>query len=125
MTFFHLYLKRYKWKSLFDEIRGMSFTGQEDHSISLAEAASMTKKFRDNNPGDRLGGFFGKDALLAILNQENCVGIRFYNAEDANGEHTLVLVGAKADQDDIESGVLADHSLPDPPYSAPANQLNS
>jgi len=103
----------------------MSFTGQEDHSISLEEAAGMTKKFRDNNEGKRLGGFFGKDALQAILDQEECVGIRFYNAEDAEGKHTIVLVGAKADQDDLVDGELAEHSLPHPPYNAPGNALNS
>ena len=102
----------------------MSFTGQEDHSISLADAAEMTKKYRDNNPGKRLGGFFGRDAVQAILDQEDCVGIRFYNAEDDKGKSTIVLVGAEANQNDMQNGLLAESPLPNPPFSSQNNPLN-
>lgn len=103
----------------------MSFTGTEDHHIDLAQAAAMTKKYRDNNINLPLGGFFGKDAILSILNQENCVGIRFYNAENDLGEPTIILVGVQANQDDLSNGVLADFSKPSPPFNSSNNPLNS
>jgi len=102
----------------------MSFNPNQDHSISLAAAAAMTKEYRDANPGALLGGFFGKDAIQAILDQPDCVGIRYYYALDS-GAPTLVLVGAKANQDDMVNGELADSALPDPPNSSTPNALNS
>lgn len=103
----------------------MSFNPNQDHSISLAAAAAMTKDYRDANPGARLGGFFGKDALQAILDQPDCVGIRYYFAQDSTDKLTLVLVGAKANQDDMVNGELAEYALPDPPYNSSPNSLNS
>ncbi len=103
----------------------MSFNPNQNHSISLAAAAAMTKDYRDNNPGALVGGFFGKDALQAILDQPECVGIRYYYALDSNDDPTLVLVGAKANEDDIVNGELADAALPDPPNSSSPNALNS
>lgn len=103
----------------------MSFTGNENHSITLADASKMTKDFRDNNPGAVLGGFFGRDAIEAILAQTDCVGIRYYNAETSTGEHTIILVGAKANQDDLANGLLAEFARPNPPYQSSNNALNS
>lgn len=103
----------------------MSFTGQEVHSIELAEAAELTKRFRGNNQGAILGGFFGRDAIESILAQEDCVGIRYYNAEKDNGDHTLVLVGCDANQDDILPGVVLDWAKPIPPFGGNNNQLNT
>jgi hypothetical protein len=42
-----------------------------------------------------------------------------------NGNLTLVLCGAKANQDDLYLGYLADECLPDPPHSSSNNPLNS
>jgi len=103
----------------------MNFTGNEDHSIVIEDAAAMTKSYRDANPGMVLGGYFGKAAVQAILAQEGCVGIRYYNALNDNGEHTVVLVGVKANKDDIENGILAEFAKPIPPFAGVDNQLNS
>lgn len=102
----------------------MSFNPNQDHSISLQDAAEMTKAYRDNNPGAIIGGFFGKDAIQAILDQPECVGLKFYYAEE-NGAPTLVLCGAKANQDDLYLGQLAEQALPDPPYNSSQNPLNN
>lgn len=102
----------------------MSFNPNQNHSITLTAAAEMTEDYRNANPGAILGGFFGKDAIQAILNQTDCVGIKYYYALN-NGAPTLVLVGAKANQDDLYTGLLAEFSLPDPPNSGSNNPLNS
>ena len=103
----------------------MSFTGNENQTITLSEASQMTEDFRTNNPGKRLGGYFSKSSLNDILNQTNCVGIRYYNAEDSNGNHTIVLVGVIANQNDIVLGEIKQHALPFPPYDSVNNDLNS
>ncbi len=93
----------------------MTFTGREDHSITLEGA----------DQGAIKAGFFGKDALQGILDQEGCVGIRVYYGEDDNGTPQLVLVGADADTNDIIEGNLAQRQVPCPPYCGKDNELNS
>ncbi|MBA3683207.1 MAG: hypothetical protein H0W73_18885 [Bacteroidetes bacterium] len=94
----------------------MSFTGREDHSISLATATQWTASYRTANPGAIKAHFFGKDAIQAILNQSNCVGIRIYYALDESAVKQLIVVGAKADQSDMYTGLLAERSSPCPPF---------
>jgi hypothetical protein len=102
----------------------MSFNPNQDHSITLAEAADMTEAFRTSNPTEKIGGFFGKTAIESILNQPNAVGLKFYFARN-NGELTLVLCGAESNQNDLYNGVLAEDALGDPPYASAPNPLNS
>ena len=104
----------------------MAFTGHEDHSISLNEAAELTKRYRDRMTGDQIkGGFFGRDAIQAILDQSDCIGIRYYYGLDANNKQVMVLVGAIANQDDLENGELAEFSRPCPDLCGINNQLNN
>ena len=103
----------------------MPFTGEEDHGISLEEAAKLTENFRESmSTGMILGGFFGKTALSDILKQDECVGMRIYNAQFADGKPTYVLVGVNAAGEDLEDGELAEIVLPCPPYCPKASTLN-
>jgi hypothetical protein len=101
----------------------MSFTGSEDHSISLNDAAKMTKNYRDRNPGQIKAHFFGKDTIQSILDQDDCVGIRIYYALDDNGVKHLVISGVKADESDLYNGILAEKSWPCPPYCGDGSPL--
>jgi len=104
----------------------MSFIGNEDHSITLEEASQLTRNFRDHAPsGSRRGGFFGKDALQSILDQEGCVGIRIYLGRSEDGKPDLLLVGVDADENDLIEGQLAEKAYPCPPYCGSSNTLNS
>ncbi len=102
----------------------MSFDPNHNHSITLTEAGNMTEAFRVSNPTEKIGGFFGKKAIQDILDQTDCVGLKFYFARN-NGDLTLVVCGAKANQDDLYNGELAEFSYVDPPYSSSSNPLNS
>lgn len=113
----------YVW-SLMISFVTMTFKPDQDHSINLAKASIITKAYRDANINPIIGGFFGKDAIQAILDQMDCVGLKFYFAIE-NGKLTLVLCGSKANQDDLYQGVLAEDSPMDPPFSASSNPLNS
>jgi hypothetical protein len=103
----------------------MSFTGEENHDISLEEAAKLTARFRASVGADaKIGGFFGNRAIMRILNQDGCVGIRYYYGLDSHSNPVLVLVGVDAHENDMEHGELAELSLPCPHMCSIGNQLN-
>ena len=93
----------------------MTFTGNEDHSISLNDATNFTAKYRESMGTDFLGAYFGKSAISDILDQTGCVGIRIYNAIDGDDNNCYVLVGVAADEKDMSDGVLAESSVGCPP----------
>ena len=101
------------------------FTGNEDHSISLNDAAALTENYRETSQGGSLGGYFGGSALTSILQQENCVGIRIYYGRTENHEPRFVLVGVNSDGDDLYEGELAESSIDCPPNCSKSNPLNS
>lgn len=104
----------------------MAFNGTEGVQVTLDDASGWTKNFRDTIvTGDTLGHFFGKDILQKILDEPDCMGIRIYYGLDANGEKNLVLSGALENQDDMENGVLAEHSVTCPSRCGKSNALNS
>jgi hypothetical protein len=103
----------------------MSFTGYETHSINLLDAADLTSNYRDSNPGAVQGFYYSKQAITAIMNQTDCVGIRIYYGEDNTGAPKLVISGVKANEDDITSGLLAEYGSPCPPNCGASNSLNS
>ncbi len=106
------------------------FTGHEDHSISLEDAAKMTKRFRLSLApflGGVIGGAFGKDAIQSVLSQESVVGIRIYYALTADliPLPQFVIVGVNAAGADITTGVILEHSNICPPSCGPNNILKS
>jgi hypothetical protein len=102
----------------------MPFTGNENHSITLQDAAAMTKKYRDTVGTTFLAGYFGKTAISNIINQAACVGIRIYNARKTTGEFNFVLVGVKSDGEELYDDQLAEQTWACPPYCPNASPLN-
>lgn len=104
----------------------MAFTGNENHDISLADAAQLTENYRTTSPpASTLGHYFGRAAIEAILAQGDCVGIRIYYAKKNDGTKQLVITGVSADENDMYNGVLAEKSYPCPPRCSSLNPLNS
>jgi hypothetical protein len=104
----------------------MSFNGNEGSFITLREGSEMTKRYRDTiQSGEVIGVFLGKEKIQAILDQSECVGIRFYFAKNENNNNTLVFVGADANQNDLAEGLIAEFAYPCPPYCSKPNGLNS
>ena len=103
----------------------MPFTGQENHTISLQDAAVLTKRYRDANINAAKGGFFGEDAIKDILNQPGCVGIRYYFALDVANVLKVVLVGTDANENDLVNGEIAEFSVMCPTICGINNPLNS
>lgn len=88
-----------------------TFSADFDHSISLTDAAGMTAAFRTAHPSAVVANAFGKTAIINILNQDGCVGIRFYNAQDLDGTVHLVAVGVRSDNSNMTSGLIAERSI--------------
>lgn len=104
----------------------MAFTGNEDHSIDLTAASALTGKYRlTAGSGAILGGYFSKATVQAILDQEGCVGIKYYYGTSNDGKPQLVILGVDANGDDLQNGVLGNRSMPCPPYCGHSNALNS
>lgn len=102
------------------------FTGDENHEITLSQGAAMTKAYRDANPGQTLGHYFGRDIIEEILGQTGCVGMRiYYGLEGTSAGKELILVGVNSSGNDLTSGTLGDRSFKSPPYSGATNPLNS
>ena len=66
-----------------------------------------------------LGGIISKQSVLAMLSQDDAEYLRYYHARDATGRHTIVLVAADAQGNDLVDGAgaqMLDHHFPCPPY---------
>lgn len=104
----------------------MTFTGNEDHEITLTAASAMTKNYRDTiSTGDTIAHYLGRDAIEGILDQSDCVGIRIYYGLDSEGVKQLIFVGVLANGNDIYTGQLAERTIRCPQECSSANPLNS
>jgi hypothetical protein len=102
------------------------FTGSENHDIRIDEAAALTARYRAKmQANDKQGGFFGRDAIEAILSQARCVGIRYYYGLDSQNQQVMVLVGVDEFENDLADGILAEASVTCPPRCSENNSLNS
>lgn len=96
-----------------------------DHTISLQDAAVLTKRHRDTSTDGILAGAFDKGQVVKLLNQPGCVGLRIYYGRDASGAPALVLAGIDDKDADLTASLLLEWAFPCPPICGPANSLNS
>ena len=95
------------------------FSGEENHAITLAEAVTFIKQFRDHHGYEAAPGvFFDKTAVQAILDQPNAVGMRYYYGLDEIEQAKLVLVGTDARRNDLLAGEPLKVSMQNPPLTA-------
>jgi hypothetical protein len=92
--------------------------------ISLSEASEMTSAFRKSFPNATLGVLYSANVFKDILDQDNCVGIRIYNAQEADGSITNVLVGVDENGNDIFQGRIYEKGTKCPPLCSASNPLN-
>ncbi len=104
----------------------MSFNGKEGSEVTLSEASTWTANYRKTVPvGDTLAHFVGKNQLLKILNQPDCVGVRYYYGIDEVGAKVLIAIGVTSDENDMTSGVIIERMIACPPRCSTRNSLNS
>lgn len=103
----------------------MQFTGKEEHQISLEEAIKLVVNFRNKVGGEGVKAhFIGKEAILKVLEQENCVGVRIYYAENDEGKPELIIVGVNGNGKDLVEGLILERTWPCPPYCDGESRLN-
>jgi len=101
-------------------------TGHENHHISLKDAATLTRNFRNSTGNDATaitGEFFGRDALVASLDQKNCIGLRIYYGKRDDGTPVLVLVGVDGTGNDMASDLIMEYGILCPPVCGSDNPL--
>ncbi len=104
----------------------MNYTGNEDHLISLADASELTANFRNAQTDDYIKAeYFGKNAILSLLKQDDCIGMRVYYGQEIDGVKKLVLVAVDANGNDLVNGVILDKGFPCPSYCSTSNSLNA
>ena len=77
-----------------------SLTAEVGEDIGLELGMKMVKDYFDAT-GDRLNHFVGKNILIKILSQPDCVGIKIYKALNEEGIQTYVMVGLDSKADAI------------------------
>jgi hypothetical protein len=70
--------------------KDLSQVGEE---IPHELGAQMVKDYQMANPVGRKAYFIGRNIMDQILAQPGCVGMKFYNAYNEEGEKTLVYLG--------------------------------
>jgi len=98
----------------------MPFTGSEGKQISQTKAKRLIRSYQTRNPFKARSApvecvFYGKNVLLKLLRQRNCVGIKFHFAVEAKKQPTLVLVGVTKKGESISKMYINDGPLC-PPY---------
>ncbi len=93
------------------------FKGNEGEKITLQEAVKYTKNYRNSEKADAIKAeFIGRELLNEVLNQKECVGIRFYFGKHENGNLNLVAVGCDENGEDLYEGIILEKVAPCPPY---------
>ncbi len=98
------------------------------HQISLDEAKKMIERHRSKISKPRMGeygGRFNKDEVLELLNQKECLYMRYYHGENENGEPVIILIGVDKNDKDMENGKILEESNPPCPPNCPPGALNS
>ncbi len=91
-----------------------------DHTVSLALAATYTRRHRAAVAGPVKDGdhahTFQADQVLKLLQQKGCAALRIYQGLDDKGNRAPVLVGVDDAGKDLTAGVLLQMSWPCPPW---------
>ena len=96
-----------------------------DHTIALADAAVLTRRWRRARRGVEHGGAFHADQVQALLDQRECVGLRYYHGLDEVGAPSLILVGMDPEGADMTEGTMLEEHFTCPPICAFPSDLNS
>jgi hypothetical protein len=95
------------------------------HEITLQEAEELTHAYQ-NDPeyqGKTVSCRIDNEAYQAVINQDDCIGIRTYFAKNSDNKLTIVVVGVDANGNDMTDGVLLNRALGCPNACPSASSL--
>ena len=101
----------------------MPLPPKQDHRITLAAAAALTKGHRAAAANGVKAHYFSRDAFDAILAQPGCAGIRIYHGRAADGAGHLVMTGVDGSGADMTSGAIMQQGMPCPPWCDTSSAL--
>lgn len=96
---------------------------ERDHTLPLAEAAEMTRRYRLKNPKGEKAGTFHADQVRALLAQPGCAYFRYYHALDAEGRYAIILVAVDHAGRDVTDGIVMEKHFPCPPICEGVSDL--
>ena len=100
----------------------MPFTGKEKHQIGKDDAKQLIKNFHDNQKKIKIKSvFFGREFVLSLLNQSDCVGLRIYYAQQgpAKQDAPTMVIASEDSTWTVMTTVLGE----DPPLCPPVCPL--
>lgn len=105
----------------------MPFPPRQDHKISLAAAAALTKRYRDAvAKGAETAQMFPREVFEQLLKNAKVRGIRVYYGRNEGAKLEMVVVGVDGDGNDMLSdGEIFDRGFPCPPVCSGSGGLNS
>uniref|UniRef100_UPI00404A0C58 hypothetical protein n=1 Tax=Flavobacterium sp. TaxID=239 RepID=UPI00404A0C58 len=88
----------------------MSIDANTGSIITQQQAQDLVRAFDVKFPGQIVSSFIGANNVKAILNQEDCIGIRIYNGyNDTTNQISLVLLGVNSTGGDmLADGIIYD-----------------
>lgn len=110
----------------------MPVTADSGKSILKPDAKMLIQRFRANGAlyqeGDAVkgirGGFCGRNKVLAILSQPDCLGLRYYYGLNSTGQLIVVFAGEDSNGTGLDSVIVNEGPLC-PPFCGIANTLDS
>lgn len=105
---------------------GKPLDPSRSHRIDLPDAAAQAKAHRQGGPfRSSDAGAFNAKAVLELLAQPGCVGLRYYKGRTKGGDDSMILVGVDEQGNDMTAGVLLDEVFRCPPFCSDDNALNT
>ena len=96
----------------------------KQHRISLTEAQRFINNYESEAEFSGVaGGLFDKQCVLDVLNQDDCIGLRYYFGKDDSGKVVLIMLGVNELGRDISDGIIIERAYPCPPYCDEASIL--
>jgi len=94
--------------------------------IKRSDALTMIQSFQNSASFNTIkGGFYGRNKILAILNQPNCIGIRYYHGMNGKGEPIIVLVGEDDKGKCLSDDMVLELGPVCPPWCPDSNALDT
>lgn len=84
--------------------------------ITLEEAKKYTQSYQKLYPNEKKAFYVGRDQLMKILENSECMGVRIYNGfNDEDSQSNKVLIGVNSNGDDMTEDVILEKLVPCPP----------
>jgi hypothetical protein len=90
------------------------------HAVARRLRSRYIKKYADR-PGELVTGAYNRKIFQQILDQQGCIGIRFYPGLNDKGLVTLLFCGIDRYGNDILAGIIGDIPFTCPPMCSAPN----